>query len=284
MSESREQVDLETRVASLRSRVRALGSVLVCFSGGLDSALVLAVAHRELGERAVGLTATGPALAPSEREQAEAFARRIGARHELVDAGEIERAGYVANGPDRCLHCKSSLYAAAKQAAARLGLAAIANGTNLDDLGDYRPGLEAARDAGVVSPLLECGFRKADVRAAARSMGLAVWDKPASACLASRIPYGTPVTRERLEQVARFEQSLRDLGLRTVRVRHHESIARLEVDAADLGRVAASPLREAVLEAGKRAGFLYVALDLGGYRTGSHNEALSRARRLPVAG
>lgn len=265
---------IDDKLLALRERLRGLGSLVVCYSGGLDSGFLLAVAHGVLGDRAVGLTATGPALAPREKEEARRLADRLGARLELVDAGEIEDPGYVANGPDRCFHCKTRLYVVAGQVRERLGLAAVANGTNVDDLGDYRPGLDAAKAHGVVSPLLECGFRKGDVREGARVLGLELWDKPASACLASRIPYGTSVTSERLAQVAGLEEALKDLGFVRVRVRHHETVARIEVDPEDIVRLASSPTREAVVEAGKKVGFHYLTLDLAGYRVGSHNEVL----------
>jgi pyridinium-3,5-biscarboxylic acid mononucleotide sulfurtransferase len=271
----------QSKLQSLQKRLHTLGSALVCFSGGLDSGLVLAIARQVLGDRAVALTATGPALAPADREEASAFARQIGVRHVTVDAGEIENVGYVANGPDRCFHCKSSLYALAREMLARVGVEWIVNGTNVDDLGDYRPGLDAARQAGVVSPLLDCGFTKADIREAAKGIGLQLWDKPAAACLASRIPYGIEVTRARLAQVAGFEQALKELGLRHVRVRHHETIARIEVDVQDIVRIAGSPLREAVVDAGTRCGYAYVTVDLAGYRTGSLNQLLP-GRRLPT--
>jgi pyridinium-3,5-biscarboxylic acid mononucleotide sulfurtransferase len=273
--------DEHNKLRALRERLRTLGSALVCFSGGLDSGLVLAIAREVLGDRTVALTATGPALAPAERDEASAFARQIGVRHVTVDAGEIDNPGYVANGPDRCFHCKSSLYVLAREMLERVGVDWIVNGTNVDDLGDFRPGLDAARKAGVISPLLDCGFSKADIREIARQIGLRLWDKPAAACLASRIPYGTEVTRERLAQVASFEQVLRDFGLRNVRVRHHDAIARIEVDVHDIPRIATSPLRESVVDAGKRCGYAYVTVDLGGYRMGSHNELLP-GRRLPT--
>ncbi|MBM4358996.1 MAG: ATP-dependent sacrificial sulfur transferase LarE, partial [Deltaproteobacteria bacterium] len=189
------------KLCRLRARLRELDSVLVCFSGGVDSAFVLAVAHEVLGARAIGMTAVSPSLPELERDEAIAIARTIGADHRLVESSEIEDPAYVANNPDRCFHCKSELYRLAhvKQRDWEVGF--ILNGTNVDDLGDYRPGLEAAKNAGVLSPLVELGFTKADVREAALATGLGVWDKPASACLSSRIPYGTSVTRERLAQV-----------------------------------------------------------------------------------
>jgi uncharacterized protein len=263
----------------LFSLFQAMESVLVCYSGGVDSALVLAAAHEVLGARAVGMTAVSPSLAPSEKELATAVARRIGARHELVESHEIDDPDYQRNGPDRCFHCKSELYDISTVKQKEWGITHVVNGTNLDDLGDHRPGLEAAKRAGVRSVLVEAGFRKADVRRVAELMGLSVWDKPASACLSSRIPYGTSVTRERLAQIAGLEAELHALGLRQVRVRWHavstdesRSMARVEVEKSELGR--AFEARDAIAAAGRRFGFNYVTLDLEGYRMGSHNEVL----------
>jgi uncharacterized protein len=264
----------EERLDALRTLLRDMGSALVCYSGGIDSALVLAVAHEQLGEKALGVTAVSPSLAPSEREGAERIARHIGARHELVDSHEIERPAYVANGPDRCFHCKSELYDIARRKLDQLGFAVVLNGTNRDDLGDYRPGLEAAREAGVRSPLVELGFDKSAVRAVAKLLELPIWDKPASACLSSRIPYGTAVTRERLSQIAAFEHDLRELGFVQARVRWHGKIARLELALAELPRALEPALRARLIAAGKQHGFNYVTLDLEGYRVGSHNEVL----------
>jgi uncharacterized protein len=264
----------EQHLTRLRESIRSLGSVLVCYSGGLDSALVLAVAHAELGSKAVGMTAVSPSLPASEKEDAARIANRIGADHRFVDSNEIERPGYVANGPDRCFHCKTELYDIARAKAAEWGLATIANGTNTDDLGDYRPGLEAAKNAGVRSPLLEARLSKSDARAVAKLIGLPIWDKPASACLSSRIPYGTSVTRDRLAQIGGLEGELKALGFRQVRVRFHDKVARIEVALDEISRLLAPGVREAVVDAGKRHGFTYVTLDLAGYRTGSHNEVL----------
>ncbi|AKT43116.1 ATP-dependent sacrificial sulfur transferase LarE [Chondromyces crocatus] len=272
---------VEPKLSRLRARLRELGSVLVCYSGGVDSAFVLAVAHQELGPRAVGMTAVSPSLAPAEKEEAASIARLIGAEHRLVESHEIDDPSYVANNPDRCFHCKSELYRLALHKQREWSLSAIVNGTNVDDLGDYRPGLDAAREAGVVSPLVELGFTKADVRAGAASIDLPIWDKPAAACLSSRIPYGTHVTRERLAQIGGFEADLRSLGFRQVRVRYHDELARIEIDLAELTRAAEPETRAAIVDAGKRHGFRYVTLDLGGYRMGSHNEVLvGRALRV----
>jgi uncharacterized protein len=249
------------------------------------------VAHEVLGEKAVAMTAVSPSLAPGEKALAIDVARQIGARHELVESHEIEDENYLANHTDRCFHCKSELYKLSVDKRALWGLAHIVNGTNLDDLGDYRPGLEAAKRAEVRSPLVEAEFRKADIRRIAALVGLSVWDKPAAACLSSRIPYGTRVTRERLAQIGALEAELHALGLRQVRVRWHAvsstegtvggAIARIEVAEDELGR--AFELRGALARAGKQHGFSYVTLDLQGYRMGSHNEVLA-GKRLPVLG
>jgi len=266
----------------LRDLFRDMGSVLVCYSGGIDSAFLLAVAHDVLGPNAVGMTAVSPSLAPFEKDAAVSVAKQIGARHELVESHELDDPKYQANATDRCFHCKTELYTVAEDKRRAWGLAHVVNGVNLDDLGDYRPGLEAAKNAGVRSPLVEAEFHKGDVRHAAAAIGLTIWDKPASACLSSRIPFGTSVTRERLAQIGGLEAELHALGLRQVRVRWHEigattgtqksALARIEVAKDEL--VAAFEQRDAIVEAGKRYGFAYVTIDLAGYRTGSHNELL----------
>src|SRR5689334_15482286 len=228
-----------------------MGSVIVAYSGGLDSAFVLAVAHEVLGAKAIGLTAVSASLPAREREDAVRIAQAIGARHELVESNEIHNPSYASNPSDRCFHCKSELYTITARRQAELGIAHVVNGTNLDDLGDYRPGLEAAKQAGVVSPLIDAGFTKADVRAGAAEVGLAIWDKPAAACLSSRIPYGTSVTRERLAQIGGFEAALKALGFRQVRVRWHDELARIELGLEELARAADPSVRGAVVEAGK---------------------------------
>lgn len=269
-----ETAAIEEKLARLRARLSELGSVLVCYSGGVDSAFVLAVAHEVLGPRAIGMTAVSPSLAPTEREEAIEVAKLIGADHRLVDSNEIDDPAYAANNPDRCFHCKSTLYRIAEEKRVAWGLSAVVNGTNKDDLGDYRPGLDAARIAGVSSPLVDLGFSKSDVREGAAAMGLPIWDKPAAACLSSRLPYGTSVTRERLSQVGGFEVALKQLGFRQVRVRYHDELARIELALAELPRAAEPAVRDAIVAAGKKYGFRHVTLDLAGYRVGSHNEVL----------
>lgn len=270
--------------------LRGMGSVLVCYSGGVDSAFVLAVGHRVLGDRCIGMTAISPSLADSERQDAVTLAAQLGARHELVESSEVEQEAYAQNNVDRCFHCKSELYRVSAAMQRAWGMAFSVNGTNLDDLGDYRPGLEAAKQAGARSPLVEAGFTKADVRRVAQLLGLPVWDKPAAACLSSRLPYGTRVTRERLRQIGSLEASIHGLGIRQARVRWHalggtegtreSAMARVEIAKAEMER--AFGARDAIVEAGKSVGFAYVTLDLAGYRTGSHNEVLALRRSLPV--
>jgi uncharacterized protein len=289
-----DDAEIDAKLAELDAHLRSLGSVLVCYSGGVDSAFVLAAAHRALGPRAIGLTAVSPSLPASELDDALRVAKTIGADHRVVSSNEIDDPDYQKNGPDRCFHCKSELYRIADRKRREWGVEHVLNGTNLDDLGDYRPGLEAASNAAVKSPLVELGFDKRLVRRGALRVGLGIWDKPAAACLASRLPFGTGVTRERLARIGALEAALRAQGFRQVRVRYHElaapgsppssdekAMARIELDAAELAAAASPERRDAIVRAGRDAGFVYVTLDLGGYRMGSHNEVLGR-RSLPV--
>jgi uncharacterized protein len=260
---------MEAKLAALQHHLRTLESVVVAYSGGLDSAFVLAIAHQTLGERAVGLTAWSPSVPMREREDAARIAAALGARHMVVESQELHDPRYAANPENRCFYCKTELYQLTERTRRELGFGHVANGTNVDDLGDFRPGLEAAKAAAVKSPLVTAGLHKEEIRALAKQLALDFWDKPAAACLSSRIPYGTPVTLKRLGQIEQLEDALHTLGLRQLRVRHHEALARIEVAQAELA--SAFALRDAMVEAGKAAGFKYVTLDLAGYRMGSLN-------------
>ena len=258
------------KLEAARARIAACGSAVVAFSAGVDSTFVLAVAREVLGDRAVALTAHSPSVPAAERAEARALAARLGARHLEVASREQDDPGYVANGQDRCYHCKRELYRLCGQAAREVGAAAILDGFNADDRRDHRPGHRAAEEALVRSPLAEAGLSKLEVRAWSAAYGLPTWDKPQMACLASRIPYGTPVTPERLAQVERAEAALRALGLRDVRVRHHGDIGRIEIGEAEVELAFA---RRAEVVAGvKAAGFRIAALDLEPFRSGRMNE------------
>jgi uncharacterized protein len=266
------------KLAAARERISACGSAVVAFSAGVDSTFVLAVAREVLGERAVALTAHSPSVPQAERAEARALAARLGVRHLERESREQEDPGYVANGSDRCYHCKRELYRLCGEAAREVGAAAILDGFNADDRRDHRPGHRAAEEALVRSPLAEAGLSKVEVRAWSEAYGLPTWDKPQMACLASRIPYGTPVTPERLLQVERAEAALRALGLRDVRVRHHGDIGRVEIGEGELAGAFAR--RGEVAAAVKAAGFKVAALDLEPFRSGRMNEIAGVA--LPV--
>jgi pyridinium-3,5-biscarboxylic acid mononucleotide sulfurtransferase len=259
----------EGKLARLKSEVAGCGSALVAFSAGVDSTFVLAVAREVLGDRAVALTAHSPSVPAVEREEARALASRIGVRHLEVTSNEGEVAGYVANGPDRCYFCKSELYQLCEAAARTEKLAAILDGFNADDRKDHRPGHRAAEERGIRSPLALAGLTKDEVRAWSAAYGLPTWDKPQMACLASRIPYGTAVTPERLAQVERAEAAVRSLGLRDFRVRHHGDIGRIEVSDTELE--AAFGRRADLVRAVKAAGFKLAVLDLEPFRSGRMN-------------
>ncbi|MDB5069998.1 MAG: hypothetical protein JWM87_1109 [Candidatus Eremiobacteraeota bacterium] len=262
---------LDAKEARLRAIFRELGSCIVAFSGGVDSALVLHVAAEELGARAVGITARSESLAEREYAGAVQLASAIHARHEVIETRELHDPSYAANPKDRCYFCKSELYGRLAEIARERGIPHIVDGYNRDDEGDWRPGRKAAREHDVRSPLYEAEMRKSDVRALARKLGLEVWDKPALACLSSRFPYGTPITLELLRQVDRAEQAVHDAGLRACRVRHHGEIARIEVPPADIAAAADPERRARIVEGVRAAGYRYVTLDLGGYVSGGFN-------------
>ncbi len=261
---------------AIRGRGRGRGRVITAYSGGVDSTLVAAVARRVLGkENAPAVIGDSPSLPRYELEQARQIARDLDLHLIEVKPGEQDDAGYRANAGDRCYFCKTHLYESLKRLSRELGIRYIANGTNTDDLGDHRPGLVAADEAEVISPLIEAGMGKDAVREVAKLLGLANWDKPAAACLASRVPYGSEVTPELLKQIERAEDVLRGLGFTGFRVRHHDRVARLELPLDQLPRLMDDEVRNAVTEGIRQAGYLYVALDLQGFRSGSGNLALT---------
>ena len=269
--------ETEAKLEHLRAALREIGSAVVAFSSGVDSTFLLRVAHEELGERVVAATIRSHTFPKRELDEAAAFCRAEGVRHKIIDSEELDIPGFAENPPDRCYHCKRELFSKLLAFARENGLAAVLEGSNLDDDGDYRPGRRAIRELGIVSPLHEAGLTKTEIRALSREMGLPTSDKPSFACLASRFPYGERITAAALERVERAEQWLLDagLGLKQLRVRSHGDLARIEVPPDAIPRLAARAAE--IAAAFKDIGFAYVALDLRGYRTGSMNETLPEA-------
>jgi len=270
-----EELRAETKLDRLREILVSLGSVLVAFSGGVDSSFLLKMALDTLGpERVLAVTAASETYFPEEVEAARALAQSLGARHLVITTTELEHEEFATNPPERCYFCKRHLMSELVALARGEGLAAVVDGSNWDDLGDYRPGARAARELGVRSPLQEAGLTKAEIRAFSRQLSLPTWDKPSLACLASRFPYWTRITREELRQVAQAEGFLRQLGFRQLRVRHHGSLARIEVLPEDFPRLL--QVAEQVRDRFQELGYVYVTMDLAGYRTGSMNEILRK--------
>lgn len=265
----------ESKIECLRRLVRETGGMVVAFSG-LDSTLLALVAAQELGRKALAVTVLSSLYPAAEQKEAARLARRIGIRHVVIRPDVLKIQGVVSNPPDRCYHCKKALCVLFRKVADKAGIAIVADGTNTSDKGDYRPGHRAAVEAGIRSPLLEAGLGKDEIRKLSRRLGLSTADKPSMACLASRFPYGVRLTEKGLRAVDSVEQAVRGLGVRQVRVRHHGSVARVEVEAGDIGRLVRPEARRVILKAARKAGYRYAAVDLAGYSTGSLNALLDR--------
>lgn len=273
-------LSLDEKENLLVSRLAEIPSVIVALSGGADSAYLAWAANRALGNRALSVTALSPSFSAHDRETVEQFVKKLALRHELIETREMENPAYRANQPDRCYFCKDELFSVLDNLARSRGFAAVAYGVNADDTLDFRPGHRAAAEHKVLAPLLDAGLSKSEIRALSRRAGLPTWDRPASACLASRVPYGTEVTPERLALIERGEAALRELGFRQFRVRIHDNLARVEISQDEMPRALSQEMATAISERLKSAGFAYVALDLQGYRQGSLNESLGRSAPL----
>ena len=269
--------ELSCKLERMRGIFAPMRSVIVAFSGGVDSTFVLRVAYETLGERVLALTTTSPTMPDDDRRSALEMARMIGARHLVVDSNELEVPGYAENPLDRCYLCKHNLFTVCEAKAGELGIEEIVDGLNLDDLHDYRPGIKAAGEKRVRHPLVEAELTKAEIRELSRALGLPTWDRPASPCLSSRFPYGTRITLEGLEQVERGERLLHAMGFRVARVRYHGEVARLEVEQAEIARLLEPATRERVDRELRKLGFRFVTVDLKGFRSGSLNEGVAAA-------
>ena len=265
---------LHDKYEQLKNIFKEMGSVLVAYSGGVDSTFMLKVAHDVLGDRAVAALASSETYPSAEVDAAIDLAKKLNIRLITLHTDEIENEAFAKNAPDRCYHCKQELFCKLNGIAAKEGLDYVVHGANVDDLGDYRPGQQAAKELGIRAPLQETGFTKDEIRACSKELGLPTWDKPSFACLSSRFPYGTPITSDALVQIDEAEKLLISLGFRQLRVRHHGTIARIEVESAEFPRLLEPEMREKIVARFKELGYLYVTVDIEGYRTGSMNATL----------
>ena len=273
-SEASAAQETAAKLVALEARLKQLGRLMVAYSGGVDSAFLAGTAHRVLGDQVLAVLADSASLARRDLEQACAFAQSLGMPLHVVETQELDNPEYARNDANRCFHCKDELFATMKALGVKLGFSAIAYGMNADDTQDYRPGQRAAAEHAVLAPLAEAGLTKLEVRALAKAAGYALWDRPAAPCLSSRVEYGRTVTREVLEQVEKAEESMRQLGFRELRVRHHGELARVEIARNELPRALSMDMLDAITAALKQAGFQYVTLDCTGFRSGSLNAIL----------
>ena len=263
------------KLEKLKSIVEDMESVVIAFSGGVDSTFLLKLCQDVIGDRAIAVTAISPTYPTHEFDEAKKLAAHIGSRHIVIESNELDIPGFSENSPRRCYFCKSELFELLKSEAEKLGLTYVVDGANCDDLNDYRPGRDAAKELGVRSPLIEAGMNKEDIRILSKKMGLPTWNKPSFACLSSRFPYGTGITADRVDMVAACEDVLRELSFSQFRVRYHGDVARVELESRDFDRFLSQEVKSIVLERFKGEGFKYISLDVEGYRTGSMNEAIT---------